>query len=73
MAPSKRADSKRGITIYVDRKTYERFQRACEFFGLPMTTVLTSFMESKAEDYERKLRIPARRKAQSEPRTDSED
>ena len=53
MSPSQRAMNKRGITIYIDEKLYKRFQDACAFFGLPMSTTLTAYMETKAEEYEK--------------------
>lgn len=56
MAPNKRADNKKGVTLYVDKKILERFQNACEFFGLAMSVVLTSYMETKANEYEQLLR-----------------
>ncbi len=56
MAPSKRADNKRMIGIYVDVKLAKRFQEACEYFGLTMSTVLTSYITEKANEYERILR-----------------
>jgi hypothetical protein len=73
MCPSKRADHKRGITLYVDKNTYTRFQKACEFFGVTMSSILTSYMETKASEYEKLICSTARRKTQSDSRTDSQD
>lgn len=56
MAPNQRSADKRCFCIYVRKETYERFQAACEFFGLTMTVVVSSFMEQKAKDYEKSLR-----------------
>ena len=56
MAPSKRADNKKMVGIYVDKDLLRRFQEACAFFGLPMSVVLTSYIEAKANEYEKLLR-----------------
>lgn len=56
MAPNQRSADKRNFSIYVRKETYERFRAACEFFGLSMTVVVSSFMEQKAQDYEKGLR-----------------
>ena len=52
MAPSKRADNKAGICIYIDRKVIARFKEACEFFGMPMSVIIAAYMEHKIEEYE---------------------
>lgn len=53
MPPSKRADNKGSICIYIDRKTIARFREACEFFGMPMSVIITAYMENKIKEYER--------------------
>lgn len=52
MAPNKRADNKGSICIYIDRKTIARFRKACEFFGFPMSVIITAYMEQKIKEYE---------------------
>jgi hypothetical protein len=52
MAPSKRADNKGNITIYIDRKIIAKFREVCAFFGIPMSVIITSFMEHKIKEYE---------------------
>lgn len=56
MAPNQRSADKRSLSIYVKKETYDRFQAACKFFGLPMTEVISSFMEQKAQEYEKSNR-----------------
>jgi antitoxin component of RelBE/YafQ-DinJ toxin-antitoxin module len=51
MAPSKRADNKGNITIYIDRKIIAKFREVCAFFGIPMSVIITSFMEHKIKEY----------------------
>lgn len=52
MAPNKRADNKGSICIYVDRRIIARFRKACVFFGLPMSVIITAYMEHKIKEYE---------------------
>lgn len=52
MAPNKRADNKGSICIYIERKTIARFREACEFFGFPMSVIITAYMEQKIKEYE---------------------
>ena len=56
MAPSKRADNKKMVGIYVDEKLVKRFQKACDHFGISMSAILTAYMEEKANEYEQTLR-----------------
>ena len=56
MAPSKRADNKKMIGVYLDEKVIKRFQEACAFFGVTMSQVLTAYITDKVNDYERTLR-----------------
>lgn len=53
MAPSKRKDSKGSICIYVEKNTIARFKDACDFFGLPMSVVITAYMEHKIKEYDK--------------------
>ena len=55
MAPNKRADNKKMIGIYVDKDILRRFQGACAYFGLSMSVVLTSYIEEKANEYQKLL------------------
>lgn len=56
MAPNQRADNKKMVGIYVDAKLVQRFQKACEHFGITMSAIITAYMEEKANEYEQSLR-----------------
>lgn len=54
MAPNKRADNKKLLSLWLDKELYDRFSETAEHFGVTMTSILTAYITEKVDQYELK-------------------